>query len=231
MDVQIRVDGHATLTALERLFRDQLPFATSLAINKADQAARAAVQAGIRERFTVRRPWVLQGVVVDASTKTNLRATVRMADDRRFLSKFEAGGTLGASSPERPLAIPSVNLRPAFADVVPRALYPSSLRLVPRRGVTGILPARRHLTPRGMVQLQGKQRTFVLDATMFGVQTPGVYQRIGPGPHDIRLLWIYKQREPIPARLQFNRTVAETIHREWSRAYAAAFAQAVRTAR
>jgi len=115
--------------------------------------------------------------------------------------------------------------------VPPLAFYPKNLRLLPRRDVVGVLPAHHRITKRGVDQLQGKDRTFVLDQTMFGVRVAGVYQRVGPGPHDIRLLWTYKDRIPIPARLQFEATAVATVQATWPREYEAAFLQAVRTAR
>ncbi len=231
--MEIRVDGRATQGWLERLFRDQIPFATSLAINRQATAVRDAIRVHLQEAFTIRRPWVVQGVqVTHVSDKHDvpIYATVAIDPQRAFLAKFEAGGAK-AGSPELPIAIPSAALRPSSTDVPPLALYPKNLRLMPRRDVTGILAATRHITRRGVEQLQGKQRTFVLDQTMFGVSVAGVYQRIGPGPHDIRLLWTYKQRIPIPARLRFSATALETMQQTWPAIYEAAFQQAVRTAR
>ena len=67
-----------------------------------------------------------------------------------------------------------------FAELVPRSMYPGSLRLVPRRGavgayytntlrgrrrkvVFGTLPAQQRRTKRGVLQWTGKRQTFVLD--------------------------------------------------------------------
>ncbi len=231
--MEIRVQSRAAETWLERLFADQLPFATSLALNRTAKAAQDALRAHLQQHFTIRRPWVLQGIVIPRFSDKHdqpMRVSVQLDPARAFLAKFEAGG-LKSGSPELPIAIPSTALRPAFTDVPPLALYPKNLRLLPRRDVTGILAAHTHISRRGVVQVQGKQRTFILDQTMFGVSVAGVYQRIGPGPHDIRLLWTYKDRIRIPARLHFGDVVAATVQSTWPSAYAAAFQQAVRTAR
>lgn len=231
--MEIRVDGHATQTWLEQIFRDQLPFATSLAVNRTATVVRDAIRAHLQDAFTIRRPWVVQGIqVTHISDKHDnpISATVSIDPQRAFLAKFEAGGTKSGSL-EIPIAIPSAALRPSFTDIPPLALYPKNLRLLARHDVTGTLAATRRITKRGVVQIQGKQRTFVLDQTMFGVSVAGVYQRVGPGPHDIRLLWSYKQRIPIPARLQFSATALAAVEANWGKLYEAAFQQAVRTAR
>ncbi len=231
--MEIRVDGRATISALENLFRDQLPFATSLALNRTAKAVRAAIQESLERNFTIRRPWVLQGIVIPRFSDKHdspMMVSIELDPSRAFLAKFEEGG-VRAGTPELPIAIPSTWLRPAFADLVPRSMYPKALRLMARRDVTGILPAHRHVTKRGVTQLQGKDRTFVLDQTMFGVRVAGVYQRTGPGKHDVRLLWSFKDRIPVAARLRFHATALEAVQATWAQNYEAAFLLAVRTAR
>jgi hypothetical protein len=230
---EIRVDGRATMSALENLFRDQLPFATSLALNRTAKIVQEALRAHLAEVFTIRRPWVLQGITIPRFSDKHdspMMVSVELDPKRAFLAKFEAGG-VKQGSPILPIAIPSTALRPSFSDMPPLAFYPKNLRLSPRRDVVGVLPALKHTTRRGVVQTQGKDRTFVLDQTMFGIRVAGVYQRIGPGRHDIRLLWTYKDRIPIPARLQFEATAVATVQAVWPEQYEAAFQQAVRTAR
>lgn len=228
------VDPKPASQWLAGLFREQIPFATSLALNQTAKDVQAAERAHLTDAFTIRRPWVTQGVTIPKFSDKHdavMSVTVQVDPTRSFLGKFEAGGAK-YGSPDEPIAIPSVNVRPALVDLPPLSLYPKNLRLQPRHGVTGILAAQRHVTKRGVVQLQGKQRTFVLDAaTMFGVRVSGVYQRTGPGKHDIRLLWTYKPRIPIPARLAFVPTAERTIIESWGPRFEAAFRRAVATAK
>lgn len=231
--MQIRVDGHASQTFLENLFADQIPFATSLALNRTAKAVQDMIRQSIGEHFTIRREWVLQGIKIPkfSDKRDNpMMVSVELDRSRAFLAKFEPGG-VKAGSPMMPIAIPSTFLRPNFGYVPPLALYPKNLRLDTRRGVTGTLARHEHVTSRGVMQLKGKERTFVLDQTMIGVAVAGVYQRFGPGRHDIRLLWTYRDHIPIPARLHFEATALETVRAVWPQAYEAAFLQAVRTAR
>ena len=232
-DYAIHVDAAATQGWLEQLFTDQLPFATSVAINRTAKAVQAAIQAHMQQTFTIRRPWVLQGITIPRfsdKTDTPIAVSIEIDPKRAFLGKFEAGG-VKTGSPTLPIAIPSTALRPDLSAVPPLALYPKNLGLVARRGVVGIRAPHSHLTKRGVLQTQGKARTFVLDQTMIGVSVAGVYQRTGPGKHDIRLLWSYKDRIPIPAVLRFAATAEETVRAEWPAIYQEAFAMAVRTAK
>lgn len=231
--MEIRVDARATLNAFENMFRDQLPFATSLALNRTAKVVQEALRAHLSEAFMIRRSWVLQGITIPKfSDKHDSPMMVRIELDpsRAFLAKFEAGG-VKRGSPVMPIAIPSTALRPNFGYVPPLALYPKNLRLDTRRGITGRLGKHEHITARGVTQLKGKDRTFVLDQTMFGVAVSGVYQRFGPGKHDVRLLWSYKEHIPIPARLHFVATALATVQDQWPQQYEAAFLQAVRTAK
>lgn len=234
MNIHVRVDASAFRSWAKRQFADQLPFATSLALNRTAKAVQDAIRAGLRERFAIRRPWVVQGITIPKfSDKRDrpMQVTVAIDPGRAFLGKFEAGGTKVAHSPEEPIAIPTTAIRPSLQALAPLSLYPKNLGLMARRGVTGFIAARKHMTRRGVEQLQGKQRTFVLDFSMFGIRVPGVYQRTGPGRHDIRLIWTYKPSIPIPARLKFAETAQATVARAWPAQFQAAFQQAIRTAR
>ena len=73
--MRIDVDSNAGEVArsLRFLFRDQVPFATSLAINHTARGIQTEQRAGMRKRFTVRRAYVLQGVKFSKfSTKRDL---------------------------------------------------------------------------------------------------------------------------------------------------------------
>lgn len=229
----VRVDAGQSLAFFGEA-RRQLPFAVSVAINRTAKDVQDAERAGLRARFIIRRDWVVQGITIPKfSDKGEAAPTAVVAVDasRSFLDKFEAGGQKIALNPERPIAIPSLAVRPARTDLPARALYPSALGLVPVRGVTGIRPARSHVTARGVMQLKGKRRTFVLNETMYGVQVPGVYQRFGPGKHDFRLLWAYKARIPIPALLEFQKTAVEVVTDKWATNFQNALEHALATAR
>jgi hypothetical protein len=229
--MEIRIDAANTQNWIRGLFRDQLPFATSKAINDTASDVQKAIRAGLQERFTIRRPWVTQGITLRRGTKTDLTATVAVDPTRRFLNKFEQGGTKTGTAGQ-PVAVSTIIQR-GSPTLPARYLYPKNLGLQMRRGVTGNLLAH-HGGKRGVQlksQLQGAHRTFVLTRNMFGVNVPGIYQRFGPGRHDFRLLWVYKDSVPIPASLRFASTARETVNAVWAQRFNEAWAYAIRTAK
>jgi len=232
----IRVDTSEAEAFLDGLYRDQIPFAASLALNRTAKDVQQAEQGELAANFILRQPaFILQSVRIPKFSNKNdspMEVVIEIGEKGAFLRKFQAPGVKQALDPAMPIAIPSTNIRPNISDLVPLGLYPKNLRLVPRRGVTGIIGPKRHITSRGVVQLKGKQRTFVLDpAEHRGVKVWGVYQRYGPGPQDVRLLWTLKSRIPIPKRLDFVPVGERVVRERWPIRWAEAFAQAIRSAR
>lgn len=185
--------------------------------------------------------------------RISIDATRTKSGGRRdYLAKFELGGQKEAADDMvAPIAIPSKVLRPSFRDLVKSKFSPQNLRLTPKRGTVGVfsteegkrknifgtLPARQTLTRGGVVQWKGKLRTFMLDPRFHGQQrggegdpTWGVYQRTGPGKHDIQLLWAYKSAIPIPKRLAFQPTIEQAITQGFQMQFASAYARATATA-
>jgi hypothetical protein len=234
--VRIELDTADAEKWLDGLYSDQVPFAAARALNAVAKDVRAAEQGELAANFVLRQPqFILNSVRIQGLAKKHdepMSVTVEIGEKAGFLRKFQAPGIKQALDPTNPIAIPSTNIRPSFSDLPPRGLYPKNLRLVPRRGVTGILGPKRHVTARGVVQLKGKQRTFVLDPKEHqGVKTWGVYQRFGPGPHDVRLLWTYKTSIPTPKRLDFVPVGQRVAAERWPVRFAEAFARAIRSAK
>lgn len=235
LEIQL-LDVPASVAYIGRV-ATQLRYAVAMALNDTIKDVQAGIQQGLNERFTLRRrSFVERGIKIergDFATKDKLTARVHLDEDRvAFLRKFEDGGEKRAPDPDLPIAIPSENIRPAFPQLVPLGLYPKSLRLQPRRDVVGILGAKYKITAKGIKQLQGKRRTFVLDPSVHrGVKTWGVYQRTGPGRNDVRLLWTYKTKIPIPAQLRFVETARRVALARWEPNLGRAIARALATAR
>lgn len=221
---------------IQWVFRDQLPFATSRAINATAYDARDAIRKGIQERFTIRRKWVVTGIQIPRggrATKRKLEAVVELDRRRAFLGKFEEGGTK-RGTPDMPIAIPTEHIRPVPTKVPPLALYPKNLRLQERRDISGgFMAARTKFSRRGVPQWKGKRRTFVIDPVHHRADRElwGVWQRFGPKRHQIRLIWAYRREIPIPNTLQFEATGKRTVDQRWDINFTRAFDQAIRTAR
>lgn len=257
-ELMIKGEIDEAIRALNSVRRDQLPYAISLAVNWTALSAQRDIRTNVRQAFILRKPtFILNTIKIEKYDFANKRTpwTFRVkVDDGRYkggttrdlLAKFEDGGTRLRNDPTFPFAIPSTNARPNVRDLVPRNMFPTALRLVASRGVVGsfkteggkrkkifgTLPALQKRTKRGILQWRGKRRTFVLDPREhMGVAVWGVYQRTGPKDQDVQLLWTYKQRLPIPARLRFVKTAEETVRRETTRNFERAYARAVATAR
>jgi hypothetical protein len=76
--------------ALNRLKREQIPFAQSLALNFTLKDAQAEVRKQLPRRFSIRRPWVPRGVVVKPSNKRQLWGSIVQRDP--FMARQEFGG-------------------------------------------------------------------------------------------------------------------------------------------
>jgi hypothetical protein len=231
------------ITALER---DQLPFATSLAMNRLVEKMQAGVRDSLSRDFTI-APKVLPFMKLlvrfdraNHATKTKLEARFGVNDteglstqkDRSFiLGRHEIGGVRTAS-PDRPFAIPTGAIRGGDYDVAPRSMYPSSLGFVERRTASGVQPIRGRVTRKGTIQIQGKHRTFIIDARETSdPRAWGIYQRTGPGKRDIEMIWAFRTTITLPPRLHFYEVASAIQVKEWPGTFEEAMDYAVRTAR
>ena len=147
MRIDVDINAGEVARSLRFLFRDQVPFATSLAINQTARGIQTEQRAGMRQRFTIRRAYVLQGVKFSKfSTKRDLEAIVEIDPTRNFLFKFEEGGTVRPRGTR--LAVPD-EVRRGKTGVVSRVMRPRRLEF--ERWGSG---------PRAEVH-RGKKRTFV----------------------------------------------------------------------
>lgn len=227
-DFVVDVRGVEVLAAL-RNGNKRIAFAVVNALNKTIRDVQVAEQVGVAREFTVRRKEFVkrQSAVISkkaggfANVKSGrFEAQVQVGEKPRLLlGAFEAGGdrraamvASGATPKGKRAAVPVVGgpARPSFADTVPtsfefRAL---SIRKATKRG--GLSKRRSkanvrfaaHTTSGGEVQFKGKQRTFVLTSTARAPEG-GVFQRVGPGKGDIRMVYSFKANEKLDKRLNF----------------------------
>lgn len=195
----------------------QVPFALSLGINNSVKAGQRAIQERVMRAFIVRRTqWISQSIkITKFSTKTDLETVLQVDPTRNVLGKFEPGGIKTARKPGGTVAVPAA-ARDTPRSVIPAARRPKAFRF--QYAGKG---------PKGTV-FKGRDRTFL-------VKRPGgqgaIFQRVGPGPQGIQLLYVLAKRARIPARLQFKQTGLDVIRQRWPREYRAALFRALRTAR
>jgi len=233
--ITLRIDM-AGITESITSFQDQIPFAASLALNRVANAAQQAERAGISERFTIRRPWVLQGVKIenrDRATKRNLEVSIGIDAQRSFLSKFEPGGIKVPLGGGKSIAVPEVGVRPDITQIVPKSKRPRAFNFVRRT------PRR----PSDFAVYEGSQRTFFIQrADGSGL----IFQRTRKGSdgHDrtaksgdsgrdenLKLLYVTTPHVKIPAELEFATTIERVVREQFAHIFAQAFEEAKASAR
>jgi hypothetical protein len=203
---------------------------TAKEIQKGERA-RVAREFTVRKReFLMREAAVIRGAVGGSgfASVPKGRFDVRIAvgqKPRLLLSGFETGEERKPFRGKN-VAVPITGgpARPTFGSTVPdpftfRGL---NLRRVTSRGQQKHKRRTKvklgaHVTRSGKVQWKGAHRTFLLPET---VKAPkgGVFQRVGPGRDDIRMVYSFAQPRRLDRRLRFIET-GEAIAR---RVYAAA---------
>lgn len=218
-EFEITVDTNAVQISdfMRSLFADQVPFAVSTAINRTARDFQDAQRDLMRDRFTIRRPWVLQGVKInrgDFATKTKLEARVHIDPARDFLVKFEEGDT------KRPrgsrIAVPK-EARRTKTGVVSRSQRPRALRFV------------QHGEGARAVVYRGEKRTFM-------ILRPGgrgeIFQRFGRrGRGALRLLFSFTPEAETPEALDFEDTARRVVATRFGAHFSTAFDSAAASAR
>jgi hypothetical protein len=185
----------------------QLPFATALAINRTLEEIQGAARAGIRERFTLRRPTFVERLVkinnADRARKDRLAGRVGIQGARAdLLTKFEAGGTKRPAG--RSIAVP-IDAKRTKADIVRAGQRPRRVLEDPR------------------------SRAFMVR----GPDGRGVIkQRVGRGRGaQVRVLFGLTPRAELPASLRFHETAERTARARFSTNLQGFLGYALRTAR
>lgn len=224
--MRIKVDTNAADVAglLRRIFHDQVPFATSSAINTTAKQFQKAQRAHQRRVFEVRRPTFMDRAVKirPFASKRKLEAVVSIdppggAARSDIITKFEQDRRKAPRSGSR-LAIPTHDVPKTAAGIVRKPFRPASLELkeIGRTRSGGKLS-------------RGKKRTFA-------VREPGgrgfIAQRIGRrGSGKTRLLFVFEPEVPIRPELHFHRNAQRTVSTRFPSNFATAFDKAVRGAR
>lgn len=223
MNIRVSVEVAPLLLRL-RNGEKRLAFATVNALNKTALRIQQAERDHLDRAFEVRRPEFLrrQVAVIKRESFASVRAGRAFVEiavgqkPRLLLSSFEQGGERRPFKGKR-VAVPLTGspARPSFASAVPTELRFRALRLVrvragevtrtragrarrERRDV-GFTPT---TTRAGRVQWKGAHRTFLLEQTA-KLPHGGVFQRVGPGRDDVRLLYPFVSRPRLEAKLQF----------------------------
>ena len=213
--VEVRSRGAQRMIAL---LGGQLPFVTSLAINRTAKDFQKKQTAQIFAGFKIRRPAFARRAVKIRPFSKKHRLAAKIAIDppggrKDIFAKFESRHRKRPQE-GRHLAVP-IAVQGGKSGVIPKSRRPRGFKIRQVRGQTGT------------VQLKGRRRTFILR----GGRSPGIYQRTGRARRAIRLLYSFKRSVPIDDRLHFIDNAKRWIPDLYKANFRKAFRQAMRTAR
>jgi hypothetical protein len=237
--IEIDVDPRKAVATLTALGERQLPFATMKALNELATGFQADERAVIQSSFTVRRPWVLQGVKIDRgdfATKEKLVARVHIDEQRDFFNKFEAGGVRVPQGNARSLAVP-INVRRTKAQIIQKAQTPKSFNFhkgfSSRKSQWSILQGDRHTfllqRPDGSGLILQRTRRPQLGPSRFGDRNLAG-RRWGHDPALV-VLWALRPVTRVPTLLHFYSTARASVLSRWQGTFEKWYLEALRTAR
>ena len=101
----------------------QLRYSTSQALTRTAYAVQAEVRANMPSRFTIRRPWVLQGIKVNKATPSALTARIYSRD--KFMALQETGGIKEAL--RNHIAVPLQSVRRTKTGIIAKKDRPKNV--------------------------------------------------------------------------------------------------------
>jgi hypothetical protein len=214
MELLVSVDSAEVLRGLG-MAPARVKYAVVNALNKTIRLGQERVRARARGgRFILRKPdFVLRQVAVirgrnggsGFASVRDERFEARMAvgeKPRLLLSSFEEGGERRPFKGKNvAVPLPGGPARPSERASVPEAFTFKALRFTKGPRVAGGSPRARR--QRGApARWRGAQRTFILTRTR-NAPHGGVFQRVGPGRSDVRMVYSFSAGVRIPRTLGF----------------------------
>jgi hypothetical protein len=248
MQVTFRPDLRAFLQGVENLKSKQLPFATSMAINRSLNDAKAQVVSTMQRVFETPRPFILRGVRTQYSSKRDLRGRIYLEDfpgkgvavDRVLLAEV-VGGERRFLKFEK--ALQARNLLPSGMYAVPTKYAPrDAYGNVPGNFVVQVLAYLQAFGEQGykanMTRTSRGRKKLDKAGIGFFVGQPkptaplGIWERrqFASGSA-VRPVFIFVKSVRYQKRLPFYEIVDETLRARFPVHFKAAFDEAMRTAR
>jgi len=201
-------------------FSDQLPYATSVAMNNTLLEMQKGEINNIREKFTVRKNWFKPGMATGVNLKfaSKQKLEGRIYNRARFVVGHEEGEQRTAEGNPM-IAVPQkVNLGLDKQQIIPKNKRPKAL-------------VGKSLEDKlGKLKRNTLRRVRTFEATMPSGQS-GIWQRLTNGRLPIRLLYAYKKVAKIRKVLAFIPTGLSIYEKKYKKMFGDALGKAIATRR
>lgn len=238
--IEIELDGAEQLGAFVRaVYSDQLPFATSKAINLTAKDFQAAQRAHQRTIWQIKNPRFVDSAVKikPFATKQVQAATVRVdpvGGMRRasVLTKFEDESVKKPFGSHQRIAVPTPNVKRTATGGIPKGWRPKNLGL---QGFKGEGHAKRKKQNTRVRVFSRKGRSVLVGRDgIVAIQNPGgrgvIFQRDPRGRKTTALYW-FKPAVPIKPELRFFENAQRAVQAKWDSNFSKSFTEVMRTAR
>jgi hypothetical protein len=228
--IEISVDPRQLIKEMNGMDR-QLPFAVARALNECAVSFQADERTLITREFTVRRPWVLQGVKInrqDFATKTKPEVRIHVDPQRDFLNKFEQGGIRAPRAGKKALSVP-ISVRSNPRTVIKGSMRPKAFDF--KKVGPGVFKGTNRTIliqkpdGRGVI-LQRKGRSVAVSKRQHGPLMKGQRR-----DHALVVLYVLRPRTPVPDDLHFVETARKSFRVHWPLSFTKWWNESVRTAR
>lgn len=203
----ITADWSPATKGLSDLAHKQLPFATAVAATALAQRAQIAVRMSLGHNFTVRTPWISNGIRIERGEKRDwpaVRAVVGSVD--WFMEAQETGKDRSPRPGRAHLSVPGSAVRPTKATRITRAKWPKAL-----------------------LRKKGYRQAFVQTLTQ-GMHKGklAVLRRSTGDRYPLEVLYVFEGKTKGARRLEMQKTVTEVVRDNHEFVFQWALARAMR---
>jgi len=240
--IAVQVDTRETTRWLNDVQRNQIPFATSVALNKTARLAQDGIKGEMQRVLDRPKPYTLNGTFVANSSKHKLTAIVGLKDKSSsgqapatYLAPLVGGGQRGDKALEKVLTRmgalpPGMRAVPTSASTMDQ--YGNMNRRQVKEMVGGLKSGMSIHKGRGKRGHMGGYFVAAAGEPKTAHLPPGIYYRIGSTDGKvIRPMMIFVKRAQYRAVLNIRSTVSDVVIKNFNIQFAAALSSALASAR
>lgn len=244
MDIEIYPTVEKTIDAFTDLERKQIPFATSVAMNRTAAAVREAMRRAMPTYFDSPTQMTIDAVLYDKTTKrdTSIVSRIFIRDEAskgtapvRYLFPEVEGGERNETRFERALRF--AGKLPNGMSVVPGkgvkldqyGNVPNGIATNVLSQVQGQIDPTQNTTKRSAARAKGKRANYFLGRPGGGRLPLGIYQRMA---HGVKPIYLFVPKRPVyRKRFPFYQIVQGAFDKLYPIEFAKAFKEAMATAK